>query len=797
MSAIEWRIRVKALMESGAEREFQVDVLSDETVGDFRGRLATTSHVEPQKQRLIYHGRLLVDDAQKLVDVGVSNGSALHMVARPTVAAPNATTPAERANPGARGGTGAFLPGFGSAADQQASQQQPTTTFGLTPLAAQVMSQTFNRLRARDRDAAGIPQPAQEAMQRVIHGVHRDFGADNGGEWIASTANFLRYVIDREAALGSSLTAEEIRRGSVQGAEPLFQGSSIEAYLPIPGLTSNDSQLQRRPEHLPLRAQPSRAQANELLYELHESLLPALRRLPGHENYSYSSVPLSHPRYLGQASTNQVEVVGDALGGLGEALIELGRSLQSVGSQWQSRNSAQPEAAYSLEEMQNIFQALRQLVSATSAASPFLQATLAPTPSEQPAATSRAQSGDASVSVGALIYRSPHQAAVLLSNQRRARRLYSIDAAMDLPRPRPHATLEIEFTMSPVPIALFPPLTNTHDPSQPRPQSQPQPQPQPQPQSQPQPQPRPTGTASIATLLNNAGQQAGTTAHMAAGQVPGTDGGGSFVVPEAFVNLGNLIEQLRSRVDMVFQDSLSGPIAAGTSAQPSSADLESGRSNANVDTGATASNAPGGDAQASIAETYAGFAGFIDRLSSLGSQTARNDRSNVSTTTEYGSVVDAASQAPRFTSTNLGGNGGATNQMWQLMSGLMQSNNPFSIVPIFVGTESGSTANTSRRASVVSNTSAALTSDSGGNAGLAASVPAPPLVFRSRDATASAATGPRTGEVRARSDSISSPGNVGEGASGSSSSSRSMGTSKRHKPDEASHNEDQGSSGGR
>ncbi|KAJ2045802.1 Large proline-rich protein bag6, partial [Coemansia sp. RSA 2337] len=132
MSAINWRIRVKALMEGGTENEFQVDVRSDETVGDFRGRLATTSHVEPQKQRLIYRGRLLVDDAQKLVDVGVSDGSALHMVARPTAAAtapaPTAATTGERGSFGTGNGREDFLSNL--------ANLQPTP-FALTPLATQ------------------------------------------------------------------------------------------------------------------------------------------------------------------------------------------------------------------------------------------------------------------------------------------------------------------------------------------------------------------------------------------------------------------------------------------------------------------------------------------------------------------------------------------------------------------------------------------------------------------------------------------------------------------------------------
>ncbi|KAJ2880318.1 hypothetical protein IWW38_005971, partial [Coemansia aciculifera] len=184
MAAIEWHIRVKALMESGAEREFEINALSDETVGDFRGRLATTSQVEPQKQRLIFRGRLLVDDAQKLADAGVSNGSALHMVARAT----------ETSNSRPR--------------DERSGLQSNDSPYvhirslppNFTPLAAHVMEQTFHRLRSRGRDSGGTPaEPGQfppraandtpqtlhNYMQRLIHSVHRDFGADNGGDWIA------------------------------------------------------------------------------------------------------------------------------------------------------------------------------------------------------------------------------------------------------------------------------------------------------------------------------------------------------------------------------------------------------------------------------------------------------------------------------------------------------------------------------------------------------------------------------------------------------------------------------------
>ncbi|KAJ2821301.1 hypothetical protein FBU31_004951, partial [Coemansia sp. 'formosensis'] len=651
MSAIEWRIRVKALMESGVEREFQVDVLSDETVGDFRGRLATKSQVEPQKQRLIYHGRLLVDDAQKLVDVGVSNGSALHMVARPTAAAaPTATTSAERGNSGARDERGA-LP---------SSQQQ--TPFGLTPLAAQVMDQTLNRLRT------GVPQSDLEARQRVIQGISRDFGADNGGEWVASTAGPLSYVINREAAPWSSLTEEEFRRGGVRDMDSVSRGSNVDAYMPIPGLVSNDSQLSRQSEHPPFRAQASRAQANELVYELRENLLPALRRLPGHENYDYSSTSPSGPHYLGQATTNPIEVVGEALSGLGDAFVELGRSLQSVGSQWQNRNSLQPGAAYSPEQMHNILQALRQLVRTTSVTTPFLQTTLAQTPSEQPATT-------AAPANSTLLQMSPYQAATLMSNHRRTRRLQSVDVAMDMPRSRAQATVEIEFTMTPM-------STNTRDSQQPQPQLQPQPQPR------PRMHPDPTGSVPFATLLANAGQQLATNAQTAANNTSGAESREGFVQLDPSLSLQSIMEQFHSRVSRMFQDGSPGPDSVGTSVQPPLDASRSGQTGPQVDTSAAASNASNSDANA-------GFAGFVDRLSTLGSQTARSDRSNLSTTTEYGSVIDATNRAPRFFAMNLGGN----SNIGQILPGLMQPNNPFSIASIFLGTEAATTASTSRRAS--------------------------------------------------------------------------------------------------
>ncbi|KAJ1998596.1 hypothetical protein H4R26_005396 [Coemansia thaxteri] len=185
-----------------------------------------------------------------------------------------------------------------------------------------------------------LPPNVVEHIRRSIDGVFRDFGARNGGEWIASTRDSQYYRIDHENTVGSALTDEEVRRGHIQGPDPVSRDSTIDAYLPISGLTiSPANRLAVHTADEWALAQPSRAQTNELLYDLFESILPALRRLPGNEGYSYSSTLSSSPHYLSETTPDQIGAAGEALGGLGDAFVELGRSMQTVGRQWQTRSS--------------------------------------------------------------------------------------------------------------------------------------------------------------------------------------------------------------------------------------------------------------------------------------------------------------------------------------------------------------------------------------------------------------------------------------------------------------------------
>ncbi|ORX63425.1 hypothetical protein DL89DRAFT_94356 [Linderina pennispora] len=66
-----WSLRVKALLEGGAEREYRVQVQPSATVGDFRTKLSSKSQVAVHRLRLIFSGRVLANDSQRLADAGV------------------------------------------------------------------------------------------------------------------------------------------------------------------------------------------------------------------------------------------------------------------------------------------------------------------------------------------------------------------------------------------------------------------------------------------------------------------------------------------------------------------------------------------------------------------------------------------------------------------------------------------------------------------------------------------------------------------------------------------------------
>ncbi|KAJ1838365.1 hypothetical protein LPJ57_011154, partial [Coemansia sp. RSA 486] len=99
---------------------------------------------------------------------------------------------------------------------------------------------------------------------------------------------------------------------------------------------------------------------------------------------------------------------------------------------------------------------------------------------------------------------------------------------------------------------------------------------------------------------------------------------------------------------------------------------------------------------------------FIDRAGAVGSQTARSDRSNFSTTTEYSTNNGPSTRIPRILNFGAGGIGGGQMPGFGLLS------NPFPLASVFLGTESSS-ASTTRRTSISSNPGRPAGSDEASN----------------------------------------------------------------------------------
>ncbi|KAJ2307534.1 hypothetical protein IWW54_004357, partial [Coemansia sp. RSA 2705] len=194
----DWQIRVKALLVGGVEKEFQIGTQSDETIGAFREKLADQSHIASSKQRLIFRGQLLRDNTRKMGDAGLRDGCALHMVEQPS-------------NAGSQASAGS-QPG--------AADPAPDTD----------ADRTWRRLPSM------FAPPSAEHVQRTIRDVYRNFGADDGGEWMAASAGGQYFRIDREAAPGSQLTREEFARGPIRAPNPVSSSSSMAAYEPLPGV---------------------------------------------------------------------------------------------------------------------------------------------------------------------------------------------------------------------------------------------------------------------------------------------------------------------------------------------------------------------------------------------------------------------------------------------------------------------------------------------------------------------------------------------------------------------------------
>ncbi|KAJ2122810.1 hypothetical protein IW147_003094 [Coemansia sp. RSA 720] len=760
-TSVEWQIRVKALMEGGIEKEFEIATLSNETLGDFRNKLATKSHIEPQKQRLIFRGRLLTDNAQKMVDTGMRDGCALHMVARPSAV----DVPADSENSASQGDSAEHAyPGAGNIGNMRQ------------------LLEMFSSL-ANGVDAQ-MTEEQRERLRHTIHDVHRNFGANDGGEWIAVNPNGQYYRIGREAAVGSQMTDEEFARGPIETPNPVTSSSTIAAYEAIPGLisaesrtpASGDAAASNRPAHTAglARAEPSQALANELAYDLFENVMPRIRNIPGNSQYHFSTSESMTPTYVSQSSANPIGIVGQSLTNLGDAFVELGRSLQALGTEWQMQYFDETIQ----QQAQSTLQLLNELAVVSPMAVPFLQARLTNDPVQaEPAQTTGSESsgnensGRRATSASGIPMVAEHQRRTISSHFRRIRRrrAYGVmlgAAPADQPNhPFPGASSSmLELHIEPI---LFPlgGLPTPHGPQQAQRESRAIPQMIMQHLGQFQP-PHVGSDESSGAVRDGSAPGARTNSAPLAGRnnstasTTSTDGSR---VPRAvrFMPNASTFEVVIERVITP----ASGPHTDSNNPAPaaSAPQSEQPQQRANVRDDA----ASGGLA----AEANANLFDAVERLSTFGSQSARSDRSNNSTTTEYSNSTgnESMMRVPRIFGFHMGSNGmqppqnhGLGNLIEEIMS---RTSNPFSTASVFLGAESGSTTSTTRRASVSSNAGIPQTTNNAqvavGNSETSEVVTSRPLDNGddnrppSIDSTIEAETS-RAGETRGRALSISS-----------------------------------------
>ncbi|KAJ1952972.1 hypothetical protein EC988_003264, partial [Linderina pennispora] len=381
-----WSLRVKALLEGGTEREYRVEVQPSATVGDFRTKLSSKSQVAVHRLRLIFSGRVLANDSQRLADAGVEDGCALHMVVRPAATAGNSD---------AASGQQRESPGQGRAATdgRQRAGRSVTVDIPIYFHAPENVRSEQDQQQQRDR------------LGRTIATVYRNFGAGDGGEWIARTLTGSMYRIDREAAERDLLTDEEMSRGTVPRTALYPASESEHSGTPIPGLvysqTTSGQEMASQRVVVATRPQPTRSQANELIYDLLENILPAIRRVPGREDFDFDRPSTRRSRYISHSepAAEQVGAAGLAVRNLGDALVEVGRMFQHIGLDIRdtAHGESQADAENRSQLAERAAQAARQVLAAAPLALPFLESSVQ-LPAELPSARTNPTARGVSVS---------------------------------------------------------------------------------------------------------------------------------------------------------------------------------------------------------------------------------------------------------------------------------------------------------------------------------------------------------------------------------------------------------------
>ncbi|KAJ2799001.1 hypothetical protein H4R20_004608 [Coemansia guatemalensis] len=687
------------------------------------------------------------------------------------------------------------------------------------------------------------PQEEENDFARVIREIYRNFGADDGGEWIALDNNNRYFRVDRETESGSMMTPEEFQRGPIETPNPISRSSDSSSYRLLPGL------VQREPEQptwtpqsgsyrdfritsLLNHARPVASQAivNELTHDLFEYVLPEIRRLPGNSDFHFSSTDSLRPTYLGRSSDNPVGAAGATLANLGDSFVALGNALQSIGRLWQDSGSAEQSQhdQSSLEQQsRTALRVLAELSMASPLAVPFLQSNLDNAASQtqqqqpqQPQPTTANARDDNNNSNGQNIV-NENQMRILALQGRRVRRYHAfqqmIDAGVEPIGNGMAATLELHISPIAPPTILHPHLMQVmrrmqqHGQNEQQQQQQSQAQQQPQqtqqpqaqqqqPQAQQQTQPQgqqlnPALEIFRRMMQLSAGGGRNETSGDGSGENSGNDTANNARNPRSvrFMPNAQAVEIVMEHIMPLGGDPQTNSASRAQSRNQSSASQQQRQEQQQEPSPPRGSNQPSQTENGAPVE----LSGTADHSVTLGSQSARSDRSVGSTTTEYSNNNNPFVQGPRIFGVPLASpHSQQQQQHLQPMDSILQqqlarATNPFSTAMLFLGAEPGSTtSNTSRRASVSSSTNGTQSIDGArGSASEGAGVTnnQPATTEHSTAAGASAepsssssstAAAPRTGETRGRTSSSSeSDTNTGgcsqHGASGSCKRHRS------------------------
>ncbi|KAJ2159170.1 hypothetical protein GGF46_003217 [Coemansia sp. RSA 552] len=786
----DWQIRVKALMEGGVERDFHVVAPSNDTLGMFRAKLADQSHIEPCKQRLIFHGRLLTDDGQKLVDTGMRDGCALHMVARPAAAqgrdsAREAGGRAPRGVEGAHASATGF-PGFLS----MLLGQHP----GMGPPQPGTGSQE-------------LLQRWQERMSRTIREVHRNFGADDGGEWMAANMNGQYFRIDQEVEAGSQLTDEEFERGSIQARHPISRSSRSDAYAALPGVIPAPPDTGQQPSEEPaprrgrlsqafsrVQVVPSRALVNELSHDLFEEILPSIRAIPDNSDFHFSTTESLRPTYMARPdSGDSIDAAGASLTNLGDAFVALGHSLRSVGTMWRQNDTSDNLVIQS----QSTLQLLGNLSLASPLAVPLLLAQLAR--EQSPAQLAESGSTPEQNSARTRSRASRRDRNSISENQRcildsQARRVHRRQAFQRMAGTGPVSAAvggAQGQSLHPDPVGMiYQPMFHggggmhyhRHDHPD-------------------------RGAAGRNGAPGNADSTHATDGS-ASGAREGSDTSGSSQASQ-FFPMTHSIELVIEHIRPPGSEPSERPLNPGPPPQGPRRPPEMPRRQQEAPRQMPRQQGPPQGPRTHTIDLGMppdANGGLFNLLGSLGgsdSQSVRSDRSNASTTTTEHSVNNNGGgvsgepwmRLPRFLGVHMGNGASQPPTVDNLFQHLLsRSANPFSTASVFLGAEAGSTTSTSRRASVSSSTNgppstsdaaSAAASSAPNNPGPADSAEestdaeGPTTTTRASTSVAvpvpSSSTSPRAGETRTRSLSTTS--------AGASEAGTASGSNKRHCPD--------------